>query len=133
MPESVTNFRSIPQFYPPPESELLTPWEIEVFSASHEPERWHIHQESARQSLIKRRLEGVDRNHERIRQDCPTYVAEARLVNKLIGGAKLSFPNPSCQLPALDWLVGYVDTKRLHDFIKKSGRGRGCPTQRIVD
>lgn len=118
MIQQATNSRRISDFYPPPVSELFTPWTIEVFSAAHEPERWRMHRECAHQSLVKRRLEGVDRHHEKIRHDCPIYVAEARLNHKPVGGVNINFSNSSCQLPALDWLKGYIDTKRLENFIQ---------------
>jgi hypothetical protein len=118
MTPKATISRSVANFYPPPVSGLVTPWTIEVFSASREPERWRAHREFAHLSLIKRRFAGIDRHHATIRNDCATYVAEATLNKKPVGGVNINFPNAANRLPVLDWLEEYADTKRLENFIK---------------
>jgi len=71
--------RNVRPFYPPPSADLDTPWTINVYSASHDPQRWARYNRVANQSYADRDLKSVGEDRGIDIMQYPTYYAEATI------------------------------------------------------
>lgn len=110
--------RQVARFYPPPVAGTVRPWEVTVYSTTHEPDRWRAHRQAADRSYASRRLEVVRRDHDLASCYSPTFFIEAMLDGTPVGGAHMHLPNQLGPLPILEELVGHVDSRQLAALIR---------------
>ncbi|MEZ4862673.1 MAG: hypothetical protein R3C14_15265 [Caldilineaceae bacterium] len=106
--------KSVPPFYPPPAEPFDTPWQITVYSATHERERWQRYNEIANRSYAVRGLKSVGEERHIDIDQYPTYFAEATVNGSApIGGVRVHTPSPHGWLPLQEELTGYTDMESL--------------------
>ncbi|MEZ4862669.1 MAG: hypothetical protein R3C14_15245 [Caldilineaceae bacterium] len=110
--------KSVPLFYPPPAESFDTPWQITVYSATHERERWQRYNEIANRSYATRGLQAVGEERSVDIDQYPTYFAEATIDGAApIGGVRLHLPNCCGEIPLLEELIGYIDIEILSSLL----------------
>jgi hypothetical protein len=110
-------------FFPPPAGGSAPDWRIDVYDATHEPERWQRYMDAANRSYAERGLQAVGEEHVIDVDRYATWFAEAVIVDARgqevpVGGIRIHMPAADKQLLLFEELEEFVDIDVLRRLLQ---------------